>query len=161
MKLPVEKNHIAAERDRHNALRTREGGDREASTERFPAVFFSCISAHRHYIPYRSPFTVTGKALVELLRESNLANREVTIDMATFNRDLQQKLDDARKKIDSLQDFFMIAVRKIGNFEGMLRANHRFEITSDEVNPLINAWSHYEETTMTKKKSRLTQEPIV
>ena len=35
VKLPVDKNRIAAERDRHNAPRTRESDDREASTESF------------------------------------------------------------------------------------------------------------------------------
>ena len=43
VKLPVDKNRIAAERDRHSAPRTRESDDREASTERSPAVSFSCI----------------------------------------------------------------------------------------------------------------------
>ena len=35
VRLPVDKNRIAAERDRHNAPRTRESDDREASTESF------------------------------------------------------------------------------------------------------------------------------
>jgi len=35
VRLPVDKNRIAAERDRHSAPRTRESDDREASTESF------------------------------------------------------------------------------------------------------------------------------
>lgn len=101
-----------------------------------------------------NPTTVvkeTGKALVDLLKESNRANREVTTDMTTFNRDLQMRLEVAREKIDSLQNFLIIAARKIGSFEGMLKANHQFELTRDEVSPLITAWAHYEETTLTKQ----------
>lgn len=103
-----------------------------------------------------NPTTVveeTGKALVNLLKESNRANREVTLDITTSNRDLQLRLDAAREKIDSLQNFLMIAARKIGNFEGMLKANRRFELTCEDVEPLINAWSLYEETAVTKRIS--------
>lgn len=101
-----------------------------------------------------NPTTVveeTGKALIDLLKESNRANREVTTDMTTFNRDLQFRLDAAREKIESLQNFLIIAARKIGNFEGMLKTSHQFELTRDEVSPLVAAWAHYEETTLTKR----------
>jgi ABC-type transporter Mla subunit MlaD len=93
----------------------------------------------------------TGKALVDLLKESNRANREVTSDMTTFNKDLQMQLEAAREKIDSLQNFLIVAARKIGNFEGMLKTSSRLELTSDEVTPLVSAWAHYEETTLNKR----------
>lgn len=93
----------------------------------------------------------TGKALVDLLKESNRANREVTSDMTIFNKDLQMQLEAAREKIDSLQNFLIIAARKIGNFEGMLKTSSRLELTSDEVTPLVSAWAHYEETTLNKR----------
>lgn len=56
--------------------------------------------------------------------------------MTTFNKDLQMQLEAAREKIDSLQNFLIVAARKIGNFEGMLKTSSRLELTSDEVTPL-------------------------
>lgn len=92
----------------------------------------------------------TGKALVDLLKESNRANREVTIDMTSINKDLQIQLEVAREKIDSLQHFLQIAARKIGNFEGMLKTSSQLELKSEDVMPLVDAWTYYE-TTLNKR----------
>lgn len=101
----------------------------------------------RNLVDNYNPTTVveaTGQSLVELLKESNAANRGVLDDVNKFNRDLQSRLDAAREKIDTLHGFLVIAGKKIGFFEGVLKGGTALSLTGDDVRPLINAYERYE-----------------
>ena len=111
----------------------------------------------RNLVDNYNPTTVveaTGQSLVDLLKETNHSNRGILNDMTTFNKDLQIRLDAAREKIDALHGFLIVAGKKIGFFEGVLRGGTRVEVSRDEVQPLIAAYGHYETALMKQMPSQ-------